>query len=105
MSTPFTSLPPYETVACVFTSGAMATGKVVLACSAFRSSIVTCGRFLYFHQALPLTPHFPLCTQRIFGPRQLNRRRDLDDLPHCSSNMRNIVMHPLAIPQQVGHVR
>src|SRR2546430_16232646 len=60
----------------------MATGTVVFCCSARRSSMVTCGRFLYFHQSLPLTPHFHLCTKSVFGPSVLSWRAELAAHPH-----------------------
>src|SRR5947209_8727523 len=70
----------------------MATGRVVFACSARRSSMFTCGRFLYFHQSLPLTPHFHLCTKRVFGPSVLSCRAKLDDIPACTMKIRITVM-------------
>src|SRR5262249_58174068 len=71
MSTCLSSLPPWVTEASVPTRGAIASGRVLLASIARQSRLFTLGRFLYFHQSLPSTPHFHLCTNSVLGPSVL----------------------------------
>ena len=85
--------------------GAIASGRLALASSARQSSWVTWGRFLYFHQSLPFTPHFHLCTNSVFGPSVLSWRRKLTWNPESTVRMPISMAMPRPMPEMVSVAR